>query len=187
MKEIFMVKFTDHHRKHLKRWLEKKEGATDWSFVFQKVCELEGNRDKWQEKEAQVRKSIKGVIEWDDFENSSVITQLPEVDCVLSLWKLNVVSKTKEELQRNLKKFTCSLKPGGQLILFTVVNMSYYKLGEQKFFVFKVDIDDIKESLNNAGFVIEEENYLPKKVITDIVDYEGLFFILARKKSESPI
>ncbi|XP_066446597.1 indolethylamine N-methyltransferase-like [Eleutherodactylus coqui] len=186
-KEVHVMNFTDRNIDHFKKWLQKEEDATDWSFVFQKVCEIEGNSDKWQEKEKQVKKTIKRVIKWENFENSSVPPKLlPEVDCVLSLWQLNIVSKTKEDYQRNLKKFTCSLKPGGQLMLFSAVNMSHYMLGKQKFFILSVDRDFIRESVTNAGFVIEKEDYLSTKVTTDIVDYDGLLCILACKQSECP-
>ncbi|XP_066460906.1 nicotinamide N-methyltransferase-like [Eleutherodactylus coqui] len=187
-KEMYVVDFTDCNIDHFKKWLEKNEGATDWSFAFQKVCEIEGSGDKWQEKEEQLRKTIKGIIKWDNFENSSLNHQLfPKVDCVLCLWILNVVSKTKEEFQRNLKKFACCLKPGGHLILFSGVNVTYYMLGKHKFFILSVDRDFIRESVTNAGFVIEKEDYLSTKVTTDIVDYKGMAIILARKQSECPI
>ncbi|KAG9463135.1 hypothetical protein GDO78_022325 [Eleutherodactylus coqui] len=187
-KEIYVMNFTDCNINHFTKWLEKEEDATDWSFVFKKVCEFEGNSNKWKEKEEQVKKAIKRVIKWENFQNSSVPPQLlPEVDCLLSLWQLNIVSKTKEDYQRNLKKFTCSLKPGGQLILLSAVNMSYYVVGKYKFFILSVDRDFIRESVTNAGFDIEKEHYLSRKVIADMVDYDGLLCILARKQSECPI
>ncbi|XP_066460919.1 nicotinamide N-methyltransferase-like isoform X2 [Eleutherodactylus coqui] len=187
-KEIYVMNFTDCNINHFKKWLETEEDATDWSFVFKKVCEFEGNSDKWQEKEEQVKKAIKRVIKWENFENSAVKPQLlPTVDCVLSLWQLDGVSKTKEEYQSNMKKFTCSLRPGGQLILFSAVNMSHYMVGKHKFFILPLERDFIRESVTNAGFDIEKEDYLSRKVITDIVDYDGLLCILARKQSECPI
>ncbi|KAM4016094.1 indolethylamine N-methyltransferase-like isoform 3-T4 [Anomaloglossus baeobatrachus] len=41
-KKIYVMNFTDSCDKHFKTWLEKKEGATDWSFVSKRVCQLEG-------------------------------------------------------------------------------------------------------------------------------------------------
>ncbi|XP_066460931.1 nicotinamide N-methyltransferase-like isoform X4 [Eleutherodactylus coqui] len=187
-KKMYKVEFIDPNITHFKEWLEKKEGATDWSFALQKVCEFEGNRDKWQEKEEQLRKTIAGVIKWDNCENIFFNPQLlPEVDCVLSLWQLNVVSKTKEEFQRNLKNFTCSLKPGGQLILFSAVNMSYYVVGKYKFFALTVDRDFIRQTVIKTGFAIEKEHYLSRKVNSDLIAYDGMLCILARKQCECPI
>ncbi|XP_066446624.1 indolethylamine N-methyltransferase-like [Eleutherodactylus coqui] len=187
-KKIYKVEFTDPNITHFKEWLEKKEGATDWSFALQKACEFEGNRDKWQEKEEQLRKTIAGVIKWDNFENIFVNPQLlPEVDCVLCLWQLTVVSKTKEEFQRNLKKFTCCLKPGGQLILFSAVNMTYYVVGKHKFFILSVDRDFIRQTVIKTGFAIEKEHYVSRNINTDLIDYEGMLCIMARKQCECPI
>ncbi|CAN2391042.1 amine N-methyltransferase activity, partial [Pristimantis euphronides] len=183
-KKMYVMEFKDANITHFKKWLQKEEGATDWSFVSEKFCHIEGIRDKLQEKEDQVRKAIAGVIKWENFENTPIDTQLvPEVDCVLSLWMLAVISKTKEAFQTNLKKFTSRLKIGGHLLLFLGMNMSFYKMGEHKFFLLSVDETFVRESVTNAGFVIEQVESIPSEINTDLIDYDCLLFILARKES----
>ncbi|XP_069829599.1 indolethylamine N-methyltransferase-like [Dendropsophus ebraccatus] len=181
-KDIYVLEFTDANLKHFKKWLAKEEGATDWSFACQKVCEFEGIGDMSKEKEDQVRRKIKEVIKWEDYEKSCMSPQLvPEVDCVLSLWVLIPISKTKKDFQRNLKEFTSRLKIGGHLILFVGLNMTFYKMGKHKYCFLSVDEDFVRESVIKAGLVIEKVDSLPRKVDTDIVDYKHLLFVLARK------
>ncbi|XP_075056713.1 nicotinamide N-methyltransferase-like [Mixophyes fleayi] len=184
-KEIYVVKFTDANIKHLKKWLEKGDEATDWSFAAKRVSRLQGNRDGWKEQEEKVRRAMKSIVEWDIFENSCIDPLLvPQVDCVLSLWILNVISKTKEEFQRNLKNFTSRLKIGGYLVLFSPVNMTFYRVGQHKFFHLAVDENFIKESVIKAGFIIEKMDLKASMVKCDLLDYDHVCFILARKERE---
>ncbi|XP_063775383.1 nicotinamide N-methyltransferase-like [Pseudophryne corroboree] len=184
-KEIYVMEFTDANIKHFKKWLEKGEDATDWSFTSKLVCDRQGNRDGWQEPEEKVRRAIKNVVKWDIFKNSCIDPQLvPIADCVISLWIINVISKTKEEFQRNVKSFTSRLKIGGHLLLFTVLDMTYYRVGQHKHFILTVDEAFVRESVVNAGFVIEKTDLWNATVESDIVDYKHMLFILARKERE---
>ncbi|XP_063775381.1 nicotinamide N-methyltransferase-like [Pseudophryne corroboree] len=184
-KKIYVIDFTDANIKHFKQWLEKGKDATDWSFASKRVCELQGNRDGWQEQEEKVRRAIKNVVKWDIFENSCIDPLLvPMADCVISLWIINVISKTKEDFQKNVKSFTSRLKIGGHLLLFTVLGMTYYRVGNHKHFVLTVDEAFVREAVINAGFVIEKTDLWNGIAESDIVDYKQLFFILARKERE---
>ncbi|KAG8444358.1 hypothetical protein GDO86_009519 [Hymenochirus boettgeri] len=49
-KHITATDFTDRNRQEFKKWLKNEPGSFDWSDILQAVCELEGNRDAWQEK-----------------------------------------------------------------------------------------------------------------------------------------
>ncbi|XP_063775385.1 nicotinamide N-methyltransferase-like [Pseudophryne corroboree] len=184
-KEIYVMDFTDANIKHFKQWLEKGEDATDWSFASKRVCELQGNRDGWQEQEEKVRRAIKNVMKWDIFENSCIDPQLvPMADCVISLLILNIISKTKEDFQKNVKSFTSRLKIGGHLLLFTVLDMTYYRVGQHKHFILTVDEAFVREAVINTGFVIEKADLWCNRVESYFADYKHKFFILARKERE---
>ncbi|KAM4703176.1 indolethylamine N-methyltransferase-like [Rhinophrynus dorsalis] len=183
-KKIIVTESNDANIKEFKRWLNKEEGVADWSLATKFVCQLEGNREGWHEEEDKVRKAIYKVIKWNPATSRLDPTVIPPVDCVLSLWVLSVISKTKEEYQNALKNVALALKIGGHLLLFSTINMSYYMIGKHKFFMLKIDDTFIKESVINAGFVIEKQDLVPSKKGSDLVDPDHVLFILARKVKE---
>ncbi|XP_072283054.1 indolethylamine N-methyltransferase-like [Pyxicephalus adspersus] len=184
-KEIHVVQLTNASFKHFKQWLENDKGATDWSYTSKRVCHLESNRQEWKEKEDQLRKVIKGVYKWDNHETNSLSSKLvPQVDCVISLYILNVVSKTKDDFLRNLKSFTSTLKIGGQLLLFMVLNMTFYKVGSHRYFCLTLVEEDVQEVVINAGFIIEKSTLTKAVEPNDIVNYSHVCYILARKVKE---
>ncbi|KAM4016088.1 nicotinamide N-methyltransferase-like isoform 2-T2 [Anomaloglossus baeobatrachus] len=181
-KKIYVMNFTDSSDIHFKTWLEKKEGATDWSFVSKRVCQLEGNADGWREKEEQVRKAIEGVVKFDITTGSVASVVLPQVDCVTCAYLFNTICHNKEDITRNLQILTSWLKVGGYLVFFIALNMSFYRVGQHKFVALTVDEKLAKESVTKAGFVIEKEEVIPTSVESDIVDYKNLLFLVARKE-----
>ncbi|KAM5142261.1 indolethylamine N-methyltransferase-like [Mantella aurantiaca] len=143
-KEIYVVQLTDSSFKHFKQWLEKDRGATDWSYTSKRVCHLEGNRQGWKEREEQTRSIIKGLYKWDSYDTQGLNpAMVPPVDFVISLWLLNVISKTKDDFLRNLRSFTSRLRLGGQLLLFTVLNMTFYRVGPHRYFCLSLVEKDV--------------------------------------------
>lgn len=185
-KEIYVVHLTDASFKHFKQWLDNDIKATDWSHAAKRVCHLEGNRQGWKEKEDQVKKVIKGVYKWDNHETNGLDPEVvPQVDCVLSLWILKAISRTKEDFLRNLERFTSRLKIGGQLMLFLPLNMTFYNVGHHRYFCLTLDETEIQELVIKAGFVIEKSSVIKAVESSDNVDYSHLSYVLARKVKEA--
>ncbi|XP_075462670.1 indolethylamine N-methyltransferase-like [Ascaphus truei] len=184
-KEIIVIEFTEPNIQEFEKWLKKDPGAADWSYAAKAVCELEGNREEWQVKEDKVRRAVKQVVKWDvSKDNPLDPVVLPQVDCVLSLWVLHIISRDKEAYRSNLRKFSSLLKIGGHLLLFGVFNGKYYKIDEHKFFILPYDEMFLREALRDAGYVIENMDVLPSKKGCNMVDYENLVYVIARKERE---
>ncbi|XP_056397732.1 nicotinamide N-methyltransferase-like [Hyla sarda] len=185
-KNIYVMDTTNTSVRHIKKWLEKGDEATDWSHAAKLTCELEGNADGWQEKEEQVRRAVKGVFRYNlSDEGSKESVPIPKVDCVLMVYFLNGVCRTKEDFKVNLKTFTSWLKVGGYLVFFIALNMTFFKIGDHKFSTLAVNEKFVRKAINNAGFVIEKDKIIPTSVESDNVDYEDLHFIVARKVKDA--
>ncbi|XP_075462668.1 indolethylamine N-methyltransferase-like [Ascaphus truei] len=177
-KEIIVIEFTEPNIQEFEKWLKKDPGAADWSYAAKAVCELEGNREEWQVKEDKVRRAVKQVVKWDvSKDNPLDPVVLPQVDCVLSLWVLHVISKDRDAYRRNLRKLTSLLNIGGHMLLFGAFNMTYYKIGEHKFFILSYDEIFLREALRDAGYVIENMDVLPSRKGCDMLDYEHLVYV----------
>ncbi|MEE6514811.1 hypothetical protein FKM82_023182, partial [Ascaphus truei] len=182
---IIVIEFNEPNIQEFEKWLKKDPGAADWSYAAKALCELEGNREEWQVKEDKVRRVVKPVVKWDVTKDNPLDpVVLPQVDCVLSAWVLNVVSRDKDAYRSNLKKIASLLSIGGHLLLFGAFNMTYYKIGEHRFFSLSYDETFLREALRDAGYVIENMDELPSRKGTDKVDYEHLVYVIARKERE---
>ncbi|XP_040182032.1 indolethylamine N-methyltransferase-like [Rana temporaria] len=181
-KEIYVVQMNDASFTHFKQWMDKDDKATDLSHAPKRVCHLEGNRQEWKEKEDQVRKTIKGVYKWENHETTGLDPEVvPQVDAVLSHWTLNVISKNEEDYQRNLKGATSRLKLGGQLLLFTPLNMTFYDVGNDRYSSLSMNETEVHDHVKKAGFHIEKSSVIKSVEPSDNVDYSHLGFVLARK------
>ncbi|KAM9299255.1 indolethylamine N-methyltransferase-like [Gastrophryne carolinensis] len=182
-KEIYMIRLKDSSIDHINLWLKKDGQATDWSYAFTQACNLEGNKQGCGEKEDQLRKAIKGMYKW---KNQSKVdpSAVPEVDCVISLFILPMISKTKEEFQNNMKEITARLKVGGKFVLFVTLHMTYYQVGEHRYQSLKLDEKDVQDMLVNGGFTIEKTDSTGKAEAHDVADYTHKYYVLARKERD---
>ncbi|XP_075462665.1 nicotinamide N-methyltransferase-like [Ascaphus truei] len=184
-KEIIVVEFTEPNIQEFDQWIKKDPGAADWSYAAKALCELEGNREGWQVKEDKVRRAVKQVVKWDVSKVKPLDpVVLPQVDCVLSLWCLHKISRDKEAYRSNPRKCASLLNIGGHLLLFGVFNMTYYKIGEHKFFFLTFDEKFLREALKDAGYVIENMDVLPSRKGCDLCNYESVVYVIARKERE---
>ncbi|XP_068121187.1 nicotinamide N-methyltransferase-like [Hyperolius riggenbachi] len=180
-KDIYVVKVSEDHMEHFQAWLGKSENATDWSNAAKQVCQLDGNREDWKEKEIEVRKAIQGVFTWENYKTTTLDPKLiPEVDCVLSVYMLNAASKTVEDIQNILRNMISRLRVDGELVLFTVLNIAFYEVKEHSF-PLPLDEKMVQESVINAGMVIVQSGLMKVAKPNGIGDYSHVSFTVARK------
>ncbi|KAG8434318.1 hypothetical protein GDO86_012629 [Hymenochirus boettgeri] len=183
-KEIYVSEFTDGAIKEFHKWLNKEHGAHDWSYPAKFLAELEDKGDTWEENEDNVRRAIKKVVKWDICGGPLQPHEVPQVDCVISFWVLQKISKTKEEFKNNLKNVVSQIKKGGWLIIFTALNMSYYRFGKNmdKHFFLAIDGNFLRAAVIDAGLVIAKFEILPRSKVSDVLDHDSVAFLLANKK-----
>ncbi|XP_068119722.1 nicotinamide N-methyltransferase-like [Hyperolius riggenbachi] len=154
---IIASDFTDKNREEFEAWLTNQPGAFDWSPVVKHVCQLEGDRISWTEKEAHLRKAIKQVLKCDVLKSNPMDpVVLPQADCVLSSECLEGACKDLGAYDTALKNISTLLKPGGHMVLVSPLECPYYMVGDIKFSSLFVTEASIRESLSRAGFVIEK-------------------------------
>ncbi|XP_053310497.1 nicotinamide N-methyltransferase-like [Spea bombifrons] len=182
-KEIAILEFNDSCVSELKKWLNKDGDAQDWSHASKILANLEGISVGWNLKEDLLRSKIKYILKCDlARDNPTDPVVLPKADCIFSAWALDVVSKTKEDYIRNLRKTSTLLKQGGRLILLGALNISYYTVGEHKFSVLTYDEKFLRKALKDGGYVIETFEARGRKTLTANLDYEKIVFVTAFKQ-----
>ncbi|KAM5163642.1 indolethylamine N-methyltransferase-like [Mantella aurantiaca] len=180
--DIIVLKSNEKCIMELSRWLHDRTGAYDWTHTSAAAAEFEGNRDQHQEKESRLKSSIKQILKCDfEQENITSPVVLPLADCVISVWILEPISKNEDEYMRNLEKTLKLLKPGGQLLLFSLTYATYFNIGGEQFHIFAHDEDFVKDVLSKLGLVIDYCAVQRRCNVSDLVDYEAVMFIVAIK------
>ncbi|XP_034995526.1 nicotinamide N-methyltransferase-like [Zootoca vivipara] len=181
-REIVATDYCDQNREELQRWLRKDPGAFDWSPVVKYVCELEGNREKWEEKEEKVRRAIKQVLKCDVTQASPLgPVVLPLADCLLSSFCLESACKDLPTYRSALKNISSLVKPGGHLVLGTILEETYYKVGQRPFSCLYLDQASVEEALKGAGFVVKWLKVTKSNLLLSVADAKGVSVVVAQK------
>ncbi|XP_018430253.1 PREDICTED: nicotinamide N-methyltransferase-like [Nanorana parkeri] len=182
-KDIIIMKFSEKCSMEVRRWLGDRTGAFSWNHTKTSVEELEGKSDQTQDKELNLKASIKHIVTCNlEEENLTHPLVLPLADCVISMGLLDVVSKDEEDYMRNLEKASNLLKIGGHLILIGAINATYMTTGADRFHLYKYDESFVRSTLSKLGFVIDYCAAQRRRNVSDLLDYSHIIFIAAHKE-----
>ncbi|XP_077161293.1 nicotinamide N-methyltransferase-like isoform X2 [Paroedura picta] len=180
--EIIATDYTDQNREEMQRWLRKEPGAFDWSPYVKYVCELEGDREKWAQKEEKLRRAIKQVLKCDVTQpNPLAPVSLPPADCLLSTLCLESACKDLPTYRLALENISSLLKPKGHLVLLAVLEDTWYRVGQHKFSYLYLDQKSLAEVVKEAGFDIEWLEETPLSSSGALYDGQGVCTLVAQK------
>ncbi|XP_043846520.1 nicotinamide N-methyltransferase-like [Dromiciops gliroides] len=184
-KEIVASDYSDHNREEFNHWLKKEPEAFDWSSVVKYVCELEGDREKWTEKEEKLRKRVKQVLKCDITQSQPLDpVSLPQADCLLVTYCLESACKDLPTYDQALKNLSSLLKPGGFLVILSALKCSYYMVGDQRFSNLFLTQEEIKAAIEKAGFISEQSEIIPELYSRAYTDNEGALYSVGRKPNK---
>uniref|UniRef100_A0A670JTU3 Nicotinamide N-methyltransferase-like n=1 Tax=Podarcis muralis TaxID=64176 RepID=A0A670JTU3_PODMU len=180
--EIVATDYCEQNWEEMQRWLRKEPGAFDWSPVVKYVCELEGNREKWEEKEEKVRRAIKQILKCDVTQPSPLgPVSLPPADCLLSSLCLESACKDLPTFRSALKNISSLVKPGGHLVLCSILEETYYKVGQQPFSCLYLERASVEEALKGAGFAVKWLNETKINLPLSVTDAKAVCVAVAQK------
>ncbi|XP_075183942.1 nicotinamide N-methyltransferase-like [Anomaloglossus baeobatrachus] len=180
---ILVLKISDRCIIELKRWVNEHTGAFDWQHAAKLHVDIEGNSEKIKEIEANVRSALQHVVKCDlKKENIIEPMVLPEADCVISAFLLDVISKNHDDYRKCLGKFLKLLKPGGHIILIEVLDATYFTIGKDKVHYLKHDENLPRDALVKEGFIIDCCEVKNAAFVSDLTDYKGVMFIVAHRE-----
>ncbi|XP_069470324.1 nicotinamide N-methyltransferase-like isoform X2 [Ambystoma mexicanum] len=186
-KEIIATDLCEKNHQEYKRWLHNEPGAFDWRPVGEMVCELEGDRSKWADKENKIRAAVKQVLRCDVLESNPLDpVVLPQVDCLLSLLCLESASKDYDTFCHALQNITTLLKVGGHLVLCGVLGSRAWMVADKQFPGLPLTEDFLRSSLAKCGYGVKqlEVELVAGKCVASVCDYYGNFYLVAEKQRE---
>ncbi|XP_078496181.1 nicotinamide N-methyltransferase-like [Lissotriton helveticus] len=182
--DIILGASTDQCVAVIEKWWRNDPGAVDWSHAAKALCELQGNRDAWPEKQNMLQRKIKNVVKYDISKcNPLSPTTLPQADCLILPHCLEAHVTNKEGFCSALRNASTLLKNGGHLIMIASLEATFYMIAGFKFPHLCIDESFVRKALSEADYVIEELQVFPRKVnqLYDVIDYSSVILVHARK------
>ncbi|XP_065711564.1 nicotinamide N-methyltransferase [Patagioenas fasciata] len=181
--EIVAMDYTPQNRRELESWLRNEPGAFDWRPVVQYVCELEGDRGKWAEKEEKLRGKVKRVLKCNVTKaNPAAPVSLPPADCVLSTYCLEAACPDLPAFRCALRSIGGLARPGGHLVLLTSLGTTYYGIGEQVFSCLRLEEAAVLEAVEGAGFEVRFTQLQPYPAGIGRTDMQATLVLAARRR-----
>uniref|UniRef100_A0A1B8Y773 Uncharacterized protein n=1 Tax=Xenopus tropicalis TaxID=8364 RepID=A0A1B8Y773_XENTR len=180
--DIIMLESSDCCIKAIESCLRNEPGAVEQSHVVEFVCSLKGQSTECKKQEEKTRRVIKQVVKWDiTNENPLGKVVLPQADCIVITYYLELVSKDHNMYINLLKKLLSLLKIEGHLAMVALINISYYMAGQHKFGALKCNEDFIQKALTEAGCSILSSDTHKSKFESALSDYESIAHFVCRK------
>nr|XP_060643395.1 nicotinamide N-methyltransferase-like [Anolis sagrei ordinatus] len=185
-KEIIATDLLEQNRAEIQKWLKKDPDALDWTPMVKYTCQLEGDREKWKEKEEKLRRTIKQVLPCDvTLANPLDPLVLQPVDCVISTFCLEAACDDLPTYCSAMKNVGSLVKPGGHLIFAAVMEETYYIVGPHKFRCLYLTSEMVRDAVKGASFEVLWSQSLGMTSPMPKSDANGMFFLVAKKPSES--
>ncbi|KAG8569250.1 hypothetical protein GDO81_014318 [Engystomops pustulosus] len=181
---IITSDFLAQNREQLEKWLRKDPDALDWTHIVKYVCDLEGNSDHLDKKEETLRRKVTKVLKCDALaEKPYGAEPMPQADCITSCLCLEVPCKDLETFTNILKKLKELLKPGGHVVIQSVLKCSFYYVGKKRFSSLSLSEDELEKAFREAGYEIVKIKVIPRtdKLGIDFSDHVGYYFVQAHK------
>ncbi|KAM4016814.1 indolethylamine N-methyltransferase-like isoform 1-T2 [Anomaloglossus baeobatrachus] len=182
--KIITSDFLEQNRAALQKWLKKDPDAFDWTAAIKRVCELEGDGDNYEKKAETLRSKVKEVLKCDALKTKPFDpVVLQPADCLLTCLCLEAPCKDIKSFCNVLKNFKDLIKPGGHLLILSILDATFYYVGNRYFSSMTTRKEELEEAFKEAGYEIEKAIYAPRNDQSrmDVCDYRGYYYICARK------
>lgn len=184
--EIVLADYNKANREYLQEWVNGGVSAHNWTPYFKYVVQgLERRSEREAEqREDDLRRKVKAVIACDLCKDEFIDGHFREkYDVVMSFLCIQNVARDIQGYRSCIAKLFSLIKEGGHLLLYSTRDNSgegFYILNGTKFRFFPLKRDFMIETLEETGFNIDTEEYLPLPSHPES-NSEGLIFVSARK------
>lgn len=186
---IVFAEYLEGNRQAVISWLAGNSKAHDHSSLIKYVVhDLEGDcsPDAVSKREKDLRQKIQSVVSCDVTANPIVDLEPIDLgkpfDVVSTSLCLEGVASSEEHYKSCVAKLCKFLKPSGHLIMFGVLNESFYVVGDAKFHHFTVTQSVIQDALQEAGIrVVEKEIFDLPPFNSQYGDAQEEFYIIGEK------
>lgn len=157
----------------------------NYSFTVNGLEKLEGEQAV-REREDLIRSKVSSVIPCNVFNNPPVPFSAESFDIIHCCSVIESACKTKAEFEDCVRQLWCLLRPRGHIVMLVQIERNQYTIGNSVFPVVYLTIEDVHESMRNAGFVVISTSlyHIPKEALQI---YSGMkaFAVVVGDKTDS--
>ncbi|XP_028401854.1 nicotinamide N-methyltransferase-like [Dendronephthya gigantea] len=188
---IVFSEYLECNRRNVLSWLAGDTELRNWSPLIKYVVhDLEGdnNPEAVSEREKDMKQKIQSVVSCDVNQNPIVDLESIDVgkpfDVLSTSLCVEVVASSEQHYKSTVAKLCKFLKPNGYLIMFGIVNETFYTVGDARFYHFGVTQRMIEEALKDAGIEDLKMELLHRAVKSTISDGQAFFSVVGKKSDK---
>lgn len=185
-KEIHMYEYLSQNRREIEKWLNREEGAHNWSPFIDYTLRCEGNLMPNSEdikiREDEIREKIKLVEELDLGDNRSLEKiERKNYDFVVSAYCADSATDNKETWVQYMRYIASFVAPMGTLMLASLKKAKLYVVGGKYFPSANIDEYDLRKALE-LDFYPKSIHIVNKKIPRHASQgFEGILLVRAIK------
>ncbi|CAH1776956.1 unnamed protein product, partial [Owenia fusiformis] len=182
VEEITCCEFAECNRKQIEQWWNREEDAHDWSEALKFVAQLEQHSDH-ERIATEVREKLQEVLPCDARLQNPLYPNIREpYDVIMTSLTLEATCESIDQYNEAVVNMSKLIRQGGHLIMFGVLNESFYVVNGERFFCLRLKQEDVENALKLAGFekIKTKVQGGPSSGVAS--DFEGVFFITCTKQ-----
>ncbi|XP_067681436.1 phenylethanolamine N-methyltransferase-like [Haliotis asinina] len=148
--------FTPQNREILTKWLD---GSLEHSFknFFQFVVDKEDRGELPNDREAVMKDKVVGIFPLNLLQTDPLMPALfPPFDIIISSLCLETTAQDLASYEIIAGRIGRLLKDGGHVVLFGVLDESFYRVGSHSFYCLKINAEQVQDIWKRSGFTIIE-------------------------------
>ena len=180
VKKIVFADFLAGNLAEVRLWVEDSPKAFSWDHLFKYVATLENSRDSLEQMKNQLRERFSGFISCDAFAKSPISEQLPAPPSIVSVnFCPESICESKTEFHQAFMNISSLVAAGSYLVFCCLAESKAWLSDKKKFCCYPVTAQELRETLESAGFSIVE---FRTATAVGGNDYEGLLASLSQRK-----
>ena len=166
--EIVHSAYIEEERIELELWVSDSDGAHNWNFYIQhavSVIEGQEGENAWQNRAALLRSKIKVVsCNIEDEHPIGLSKEESQFSIICTSLALEAACKTYADFKSGVQKLVELLRLGGYITIFFVEGETFYYVGDTRFDVLPISLEQVKEAVEEAGCVVLMSEHDPMPI-----------------------
>ncbi|KAK6186980.1 hypothetical protein SNE40_006234 [Patella caerulea] len=175
VQDIYLTEFSTVNRKYLNDALFGS-GKQDYSNIFKFFTNLSDKSQPWTKLSDDLKDKVRGIFPCDLLQDDIFKgSYFPLFDVITSCFCTDASLPDVETYGKVAKEISKYLKIGGHLVIAGTLDVTYYFVGEQKFYGLDISADKVKSCWKDAGFSIYNWNHMKGPEVLDNTDFGGAY------------
>ncbi len=184
--KINFTEYLEQNRREIQMWLDKHPKKFPWRKYFHHVRKIDPELTKLKisRHENMLRQKIVDIRQIDIRHPQLPSEPQREYDIVSSHFVAESITANHKEWQQHVENIANFVKPGGNLLLSSIIQATKYRVGHHYFPAIAISSEQIKAELQHRGISTVSEDFVAAE--TPEQGYAGLHILHGKKLANQP-